>query len=571
MQFSFLRRPAFLLVGMSVFACAMDERQVVPGVRVRADFQRSGESIARGPEEPTSARGFVVIAPLPTRDASRDALPEPGDASDDVVERLGRLRVDAEPGSRVTLSTTGGAAVSIFRRTDARWTRASADGDATWTFAVDDSGVLEVGVGVAFPQAPPAADAASWPSAFSVSVRPTSGAEPPIDVPFRVAPFLIPSALDPVEQLWIVGQDRTSAAVADLERFAADAKVDLVVHRSMPRSDQWMQDTIEPGVFAYPARGSVREARTALVGIRREMRASAATLDREIEERLSTEGAVLVSAGASRKNTRWIDWYGNLEVTPPHTDRTGRRFPYGRVLTGKQGDLGMHPAVMAFLEAQGLQWPPIEVDTSWLIIGHVDEVVNFVPARNRSGFKVLLPSPQAARNLLDDLVARGLGGAPVFENSRDAMTVLELRDRIAASDENRSIDATIAAIRAQLRSELELDEDDFVLLPVLFERGGAVIPNAVNCIVADGHVVATDPRGPRHDGKDVFQEAIRQALSGCDVDVAFVDAWDAYHSMGGEVHCGTNAFRRLADPAWWNHVDALGLDAPTRPNAPNSE
>ncbi|MBL8768645.1 MAG: hypothetical protein JNL94_14810, partial [Planctomycetes bacterium] len=76
---------------------------------------------------------------------------------------------------------------------------------------------------------------------------------------------------------------------------------------------------------------------------------------------------------------------------------------------------------------------------------------------------------------------------------------------------------------------------------------------------------------PRHDGKDVFQEAIRQALSGCDVDVAFVDAWDAYHSMGGEVHCGTNAFRRLRDPAWWNHVDALGLDAPTRPNAPNSE
>ena len=147
----------------------------------------------------------------------------------------------------------------------------------------------------------------------------------------------------------------------------------------------------------------------------------------------------------------------------------------------------------------------------------------------------------------------------MFADSRDATTVLELRDRVAVSDENRSVDATIAAIRAQLRTELNLDDSDFVLLPVLFERSGAVIPNAVNGVVADGHFVATDPRGPRHDGKDVFQEAIRQALSGCDVDVTFVDAWEAYHSWGGELHCGTNAFRRLRDPEWWNHVDESSI------------
>ena len=110
--------------------------------------------------------------------------------------------------------------------------------------------------------------------------------------------------------------------------------------------------------------------------------------------------------GVPRKNTRWIDWYGNLEATPPYADSHGKRYPYGRVIVGKQRELTMHPGVMKFLEAQGLQWPPFVVDTSWLAIGHVDEVVNFVPAQNKAGFKVLLPSPQAARDMLEVLVEK---------------------------------------------------------------------------------------------------------------------------------------------------------------------
>ena len=70
----------------------------------------------------------------------------------------------------------------------------------------------------------------------------------------------------------------------------------------------------------------------------------------------------------------------------------------------------MHPGVLRFLEAQAVQWPPIIVDTSWLAIGHIDEVVSFVPARGKAGFKVLLPSPKAARVMLQALLAEGLGG-----------------------------------------------------------------------------------------------------------------------------------------------------------------
>ena len=87
-----------------------------------------------------------------------------------------------------------------------------------------------------------------------------------------------------------------------------------------------------------------------------------------------------MDAAESRAGTRWIDWYGNLEVSPPVKARNGREFPFGRILTGVQKGLGMHPDVLAFLEAQRLQSPPLIVDTSWLAIGHVDEVVSFVPA-----------------------------------------------------------------------------------------------------------------------------------------------------------------------------------------------
>ena len=42
------------------------------------------------------------------------------------------------------------------------------------------------------------------------------------------------------------------------------------------------------------------------------------------------------------------------------------------------------------------------------------------------------------------------------------------------------------------------------------------------------------------------------ALAGCDVSVVFINSWNAYHTSAGEIHCGTNTFRRLRDPGLWN-------------------
>ena len=211
----------------------------------------------------------------------------------------------------------------------------------------------------------------------------------------------------------------------------------------------------------------------------------------------------------------------------------------------------MHPGVLKFLEAQGVQWPPIVVDTSWLAIGHVDEVVNFVPAKSKAGFKVLLPSPKAARDMIQALLAKGLEEEPVFEGTEDEMTLGALRMTVSQTSENLAIDEAVARLREQLKIELNLDDSDFVMVPALFQEGMAVIPNAVNSVVVNGYLLVPKPLGPQLDETDGFEQAISAALAGCNVRVVFIDSWNAYHTSGGELHCGTNTFRRLRDPAWW--------------------
>jgi len=530
-------------------------------INVFADLQHTGRLSGPLAASPTAANEFGIAVPLPASCADRDALPARIAGGEDIAQRLGRLRVQANAGAGgllISISSENGRCLRLFHKVDGVWRRAAPKEGESWTLTPGKTGILEVGVGVVLPVAKPAAIEPVWPRTFAVEIGRAAPGGNRIRVPFRVAPYLIPSALDPVEELLIVSQPTTADSVDAVQAFATSAALKVYPLETHKPCDQWMQDTIEPGLFPFPTVDWTRQARAALTGIRKGSRRWAAELDQQIAERLRARDVVTVVPGIPRKHSRWIDWYGNLEVTPPYTNRQRRRFPYGRVITGKQTELAMHPAVMKFLEAQAMQWPPIVVDVSWLMIGHVDEVVNFVPAKTKTGFKVLLPSPEAARKMLDVLLRQGFGEAVVFAETDEEMTAGELRETIAVSDENLVIDDTIARIREQLKTELNLENADFVMVPALFQWGRAVIPNAVNSVVVNRHLLVPEPHGPQHNGKDCFEEAIREALAACDVRVVFIDTWNAYHSAGGEIHCGTNTIRRLRDPAWWTHAVKSG-------------
>jgi protein-arginine deiminase len=523
-------------------------------IRIFADLEHTGKLTGPLTSAPLAPNEFGIAVPLPAARAGRDRWPKKLDDDDPLAERLGRVRVETTPAAGdvvVSIASDDRRSVRLFRRGAGGWRREALSEDRSWTLTPGKDGRVEVGVGVMIPDAKGTGAQAVWPRAFTVDISTKSSNGMRLRVPFRVAPYVIPSALEPVDELLIVSQAVTADSVRSVRAFAARTGLKLVAHQVDEMCDQWMQDTIEPGLFAFPTAEGSSQARACLSGLRKGSGPSAAMLDDQVGTWLRRQGVVTVAPGIPRKQSNWNDWYGNVEATPPHTDRQGRRFPYGRMIIGKYHAVTTHPGVLKFLEAQGVQWPPIIVDTSWLVIGHIDEVVNFVPAKTKAGFKVLLPSPKAAREMLQALLAKGLKEQPVFAATEDEMTLGALRMKISQTSENFAIDEAVTRLREQLKMELNLEDSDFVRVPALFQGGLAVIPNPINSVVVNGHLLVPKPLGPRLNEKDEFEQAISDSLAGCDVRVVFIDSWNAYHLSGGEIHCGTNTFRRLRDPAWW--------------------
>ena len=97
-----------------------------------------------------------------------------------------------------------------------------------------------------------------------------------------------------------------------------------------------------------------------------------------------------------------FDAGGNILVSPDPSQAPGARpgrFPFGRIVTSAQ----MQGAIKDFFRAQGIQAGPdgrrIELDTAWLKVSHVDEVVAFVPLAG-GGFRLVLPDPEEGLKLL---------------------------------------------------------------------------------------------------------------------------------------------------------------------------
>ncbi len=102
---------------------------------------------------------------------------------------------------------------------------------------------------------------------------------------------------------------------------------------------------------------------------------------------------------------------GNLEALPPT-----RGAPLGSVLFGNFRDADnmttMDPDLINFLSAQKVQ-RLIEIDTSWLSVAHVDEILCVVPRGSQRGrFSVLRASPTVSISLIDAVIAAHQSGLP---------------------------------------------------------------------------------------------------------------------------------------------------------------
>jgi hypothetical protein len=234
-------------------------------------------------------------------------------------------------------------------------------------------------------------------------------------------------------------------------------------------------------------------------------------------------------------NTNSMDYGGNVIVSPPVAGSTlaldegaagpavadHPAAPYGKILLG---DGGKGPATRPtrdfrlWLHAQKAQ-PVLPLDTSWLHVKHVDEILGLCQAPRACGFTECGAKGWVFLFADPDLCLL------LHNFSRQAKAFVGYKYNVSPGQytlENTAtpLDAgahpwkrTLLAIKDRLKAGLGAEDTDFVPMPVLYSPGAndakAVLPNLVNGISLGKVVILPRPYGPR-----VGPEAAQDILTG---------------------------------------------------------
>ena len=119
---------------------------------------------------------------------------------------------------------------------------------------------------------------------------------------------------------------------------------------------------------------------------------------------------------AQQRDSSSLNSYGNTETIPPFTNG-GVSYPLGRLLRGNIPSFAPDPVLSKMMESQVVQ-PHVYVDTSWLVVGHVDETISFLKAPNPRGWVLLINDPTMAKQMLEAQVAAGNGNVQMHVGKR---------------------------------------------------------------------------------------------------------------------------------------------------------
>ncbi|MFM9024526.1 MAG: protein-arginine deiminase family protein [Planctomycetaceae bacterium] len=352
----------------------------------------------------------------------------------------------------------------------------------------------------------------------------------------RVAPVLLrPGTARATEVFVSSGRYDNEPFLAALRAALEPLGVSLVVHPAADWKEMWMQDTMEVATVSIPA----SRMHVVLDGLR--------GADGFPPTLLGPDTAVarVAEPRALSDGDDWADWYGNLEVSPPLVGH-----PAGRVIHGRNTRTGQtfHPEVVRFLAAQGAQ-APLWIDTSWLMIKHVDEIVAFLPGPDGKGV-LLVADPEEGLRLAGGLAA---DAAVVEANRRIARLIDEMLEGTDGTARAGVVgeDNAAGGRSSGLLDLLGLDRVRVVRLPVAFRvpaegldaaggvtNAGTAWSSPVNALYVNGTVICGSADMP-----DTVRETCRERfLAAGATDVVFIDD-GVYQHRGGNVHCATNARR----------------------------
>jgi len=428
---------------------------------------------------------------------------------------------------------------------------------------------LRAGVELAIEGRDVVRDAKVWDGYVDVTFMVEGGgvAKASDKVRLRVAPVITSHHLSPAEKTYVslINTSSSQATRADLATAATAAGVAAPV--GIETSDQWTQDFFETAFMSLPAPGGKQHV------IRVNIRSANESNPQSATSPLRRAGRVVFtmfrgkdSAGLQQydktRNGRYdtLNSFGNFETIPPYT-LGAESFPLGRVLRGHIPTYYADKTFVTMIESQKMQ-PPVYVDTSWLVVGHVDETMSFVKATSPRGWVLLLNDATEAKTMLQAQSDAGNGSLPMFvgkmwsQRSSAQVTI----DQVLADTEVMQSSAEAAVeVQAQLdivKAATGLTDAEIIRVPFLhmpYTQGSiAYQPGMVNGLyLAPGHFVAPDPHGPVVNGVDIFKAKMQERLAPFGVTVHFAEDWDLYHRNMGEVHCGTNATRQVPDTKWW--------------------
>ncbi len=395
---------------------------------------------------------------------------------------------------------------------------------------------------------------ASWNGKVdvTVSIQPPVGPTQTDTVQMRVAPWLMLSNLQPADLVYLreyIGQN--DAMKADLQSILPGVSASLVISPGSdpyPSNNVWMQDAMEIGYSEMPGqRMSVvlKSNRSASWPLSNYPKDSMLGPDFGWFQHSSYRSV----AGSGNAPDGWLDWMGNLEVTPPLPG-----YPYGRVYYGRNPATGnsFDPAIVSMINAQELQGPALALDTGWLLIKHVDELACWVPTTS-GGQKLLVPDTSVMYDLLDFWVTAGYSGVPMLNIYSPGETVGAFRNDGSFRSANLNLQSTrIDPAIETMKTAWGLSESDIIRIPAAYLNGASYVPNMVNDLVVNNAIFVPDPHGPIVGGQDLLQQDFenRLANAGVGLTVHFLDD-QRYQRWSGNVHCATNTRREGFTPGIW--------------------
>jgi protein-arginine deiminase len=167
-------------------------------------------------------------------------------------------------------------------------------------------------------------------------------------VQLKVAPFFMLSAVQPALRIYVRDYPgKNERFIQSLREITAQIGVELKIigPGTYPPWEIWLQDVMEIGYSKTPLRGNPVV-----------LKANRGSPLDDMPEKVMLGpdhgwfqcGEFRPAMGGGRRGDGWLDWYGNLEVTPPLPGQ-----PFGRILYGYDKSTGnsLNPQIVEMLGA----------------------------------------------------------------------------------------------------------------------------------------------------------------------------------------------------------------------------